>query len=136
MFKNPFSFNGRIRRLEYGISLLVIFPSFGIVAIVLDIVDPNRNFSILPLSLCIPILWLFIAQRTKRCHDVSVTGWWQLIPFYGWVLLFGESDPGDNEYGPNPKGIAAYVDDWDPFKSQPIDDVDGTITTDVSQKIN
>ncbi|MES2826715.1 MAG: DUF805 domain-containing protein [Bacteroidota bacterium] len=71
--------------------------------------------------LYIPVIWFLIAQGTKRCHDRSVNGAWQFIPFYGWVLLFGESDPGDNEYGPNPKGIA-YVDDWDPTKRAALDD--------------
>ena len=32
-------------------------------------------------------------------------------------MVFGESDPAANEYGPNPKGID-YHDDWDPFANE------------------
>ena len=45
-----------------------------------------------------------IAQNTKRCHDRGNSGWFQLIPFYGLVLLFGDSDKGDNAYGNSPLG--------------------------------
>jgi len=124
MFKNPFSFNGRIRRQEYWISLIIFIIYLILISVCLDIADTKGNSQILPLAFAIPGFWFFIAQRTKRCHDRSVNGGWQLIPFYGWILLLGDSDPGENEYGPNPKGIEAYVDDWDPFKPQPIDDVD------------
>ena len=64
------------------------------------------------------IVWLFalyflIAQAAKRCHDRGNSGFYQLIPFYVLWLLFADSDPGNNEYGPNPKGIGnmAEIDD-------------------------
>jgi uncharacterized membrane protein YhaH (DUF805 family) len=46
-----------------------------------------------------------ITQQTKRCHDRGHPGWFQIIPFYSLWLLFADSKPGFNQYGPNPKGI-------------------------------
>ena len=49
--------------------------------------------------------YFLIAQGAKRCHDRGNTGWYQLIPFYGLWMLFGDGDIGTNNYGANPKGI-------------------------------
>ena len=106
MFKKPFSFNGRIRRTEYGITLVAYF----IVAITLQftLLQPNPESgtgSLLYLIFFIPIFWIMLAQGCKRCHDRGNSGWYQLIPFYGFWMLFADSNYGDNEYGPNPKGL-------------------------------
>lgn len=96
MFSNPFSFDGRIRRMEYGISN-IINPILSQIIIELSIETPVL------LLLLIPSFWFTIAQATKRCHDLGKSGWWQLIPFYPFWLFFQEGEPGSNEYGPNPK---------------------------------
>jgi uncharacterized membrane protein YhaH (DUF805 family) len=53
-----------------------------------------------------------LAVSVRRMHDVGKSGWMlfiNLIPILGWiyyiVLLCRDSEPGDNQYGPNPKGI-------------------------------
>ena len=104
MFKNPFSFEGRIRRLEYGLTIvlyIVLIIGFNMVMAAV----PSASFFLL---LLIPVLWIMIAQAAKRCHDLGNSGWYQLIPFYGFWLLFADSKDGMNEYGPNPKGIGNY----------------------------
>ena len=106
MFKKPFSFEGRIRRTEYGISFLIYF----VFALTVQLVGPINNASdqtgsTLLLLLFIPILWFMLAQGAKRCHDLGNSGWFQLIPFYSLWMLFAESKVGQNKYGPNPKGI-------------------------------
>jgi uncharacterized membrane protein YhaH (DUF805 family) len=53
----------------------------------------------------IPMLWFLWAQGAKRCHDRGNSGFYQIIPFYGFWMLFADSEKGVNEYGPNPKGI-------------------------------
>ena len=54
----------------------------------------------------IPLFWFFIAANVKRCHDMNLSGWMSLIPYFNpLVLLFGSGKPGDNDYGPNPKGL-------------------------------
>lgn len=100
MFKKPFSFKGRIRRLEFGLSYLIYLIlvygfEFGI--------DENSDLVILGF-LAIPLLWFVLAQGAKRCHDRGNSGWYILIPFYLLWMLFAESDYGENEYGLNPKG--------------------------------
>lgn len=128
MFKNPFSFNGRIRRLEYGLSnIIYVFTIFVIAMVLMAVGDPNggaTNF--LMIILWIPVAWFRLAQGAKRCHDRGNSGIWQIIPFYGIWMLFADGDIGPNEYGENPKGLnydfdAVYTNGE---KVKPIDDVD------------
>ncbi len=44
-----------------------------------------------------------IAAGFKRCHDLGHTGWYQFIPFYFFVMLFGKGKEGANKYGSAPK---------------------------------
>lgn len=100
MFKNPFSFNGRIRRLEFGLSYIMY-----ILAIVfIQLIDDLLNSSKIILLLILPLIWFMLAQGAKRCHDRGNSGFYLLIPFYVLWMLFAESDFGENEYGLNPKG--------------------------------
>jgi uncharacterized membrane protein YhaH (DUF805 family) len=101
MFKSAFSFEGRIRRTEYGLSYIIYIISAGLLSVLMDI---NEATLFLGLGY-IPLFWFFIAQGAKRCHDRGNNGWYQIIPFYGLWMLFADSDYGQNKYGPNPKGI-------------------------------
>ncbi|WP_224485403.1 DUF805 domain-containing protein [Robertkochia aurantiaca] len=101
MFKNPFSFNGRIRRTEYGLSYLIYCFAYFLFIGIVD--SPNQTSSLIGLIILIPSLWFIIAQGAKRCHDRGNSGWYQIIPFYGLWMLFASGDSGDNMYGPNPK---------------------------------
>jgi uncharacterized membrane protein YhaH (DUF805 family) len=100
MFNNIFSFDGRIRRLEYGISIII----YGVIAFILDQIVKNNDSLTWIYIAFIPMLWFLIAQNTKRCHDVGRSGWYQLIPLYGIYLLFADGESGNNQYGLNPKG--------------------------------
>jgi len=104
MFKNPFSFDGRIRRSEYGISLILYFIAYAIVLAIVSSAGRDGGAAIVYLFF-IPMLWFMFAQGAKRCHDVGNSGWWQLIPFYMLWLIFEEGQPLVNPYGQNPKGI-------------------------------
>tara|TARA_R100000306_G_scaffold62450_2_gene70356 strand:- start:5772 stop:6269 length:498 start_codon:yes stop_codon:yes gene_type:complete len=100
MFKNPFSFEGRIRRTEYGISIII----YAVIAVIINLMlESSGNDGAFLLIAYIPLLWFLWAQGAKRCHDVGNSGWWQLIPFYGLWLLFQDGDYGINNYGENPK---------------------------------
>jgi len=97
MFKAPFSFSGRIRRSEHFFSYLLYFP-FVFVWVIIAQMD-----FILGLLALVTFFWFGLAQGTKRCHDRGNPGIFMIIPFYGLWMLFADSEPGTNEYGPNPK---------------------------------
>ena len=104
MFRNSFSFEGRIRRLEYGLSFIIVYFWLGFSAFVEFIINAY-NFEGIYYLLMIPGFYFLIAQAAKRCHDRGNSGWYQLIPLYGLWMLFGDGDIGANNYGANPKGI-------------------------------
>ena len=99
-------FTGRSRRKEYWYFFL-----FNIlIAIALGIVDGVVGSSPLFGGLySLAILIPGIAVSIRRLHDVGKSGWWLLlgfVPLVGLVLLYfmvQDSQPGGNEYGPNPK---------------------------------
>ena len=104
MFNRPFSFKGRIRRTEYGISFLIYMIWYIIVnTVILNNPEPSPGGSMFYLITLIPMLWFLWAQGCKRCHDRGNSGWYQIIPFYFFVLLFGNGENGSNNYGDNPK---------------------------------
>ena len=107
VLKKYADFKGRARRKE-----LWMFVLFNlIIAIVLGVVDtmigmPGVLGGIYALAVLIPSL----AVGARRLHDIGRTGWWQLIglvPVIGVIVLIifyvMDSNPGDNQYGPNPK---------------------------------
>jgi multidrug efflux pump len=102
MFKNPFSFKGRIRRTEFGLSILIGFVYIIITMIVSKYALP-LVFNLYLIITIIPFAWFLIAQRAKRCHDLNHSGWFQLIPLYGLWLTFMEGTIGPNDYGADPK---------------------------------
>ena len=119
MFKNPFSFEGRIRRTEYGITMIIYIALYILQMSIIG--SGSAGGALIGLLIVIPLVWFVWAQGAKRCHDLDKSGWWQLIPFYFFVLLFQDGEPGMNEYGPNPKGIAGPDGLQYPMDSETID---------------
>ena len=79
-----------------------------------DLSDPNSGTGPLYLIYTLAFLLPSIAVAIRRLHDTGRTGWWLLlafIPIIGAIVLIVfyclDSQPGDNEYGPNPKGVQA-----------------------------
>lgn len=112
MFNRPFSLKGRIRRSEYGVSV-ILYSALAVIlqtimaAIVSSTPSDKSAAPVLILVLLLPYImlwWFMVAQGAKRCHDMGHSGWYQLIPFYGLLMLFMNGDKGTNEYGDNPKG--------------------------------
>lgn len=103
MFKRPFSFHGRIRRTEYGISFIVYFIWAMILNAATASNDMPEGLAIFLIVTYVPMIWFLWAQNCKRCHDRGKSGWYQLIPFYFFVLLFGDGEKGRNNYGDCPK---------------------------------
>lgn len=103
MFQAPFSFEGRIRRTEYGISTIIYVVVITIASLITQSAGSSGSFVML--LVYIPSLWFLWAQGAKRCHDLGKGGAWQLIPLYSLWLLFQDGEIGENGYGLNPKGI-------------------------------
>jgi uncharacterized membrane protein YhaH (DUF805 family) len=107
MFQQPFSFEGRIRRTEYGLSFLIlvfarIIISLVVGSILIDANDPKGPMIVYYL-LQLPVLFFFWAQGAKRCHDLNLSGWYQLIPFFPLYMIFAPGKEEENQYGVNPK---------------------------------
>ncbi len=65
MFKNPFSFKGRIRRTEYGLSLII----YGIPMIFLNALveaDASGSFTLVALLLYVPLVWFALGSGSKK----------------------------------------------------------------------
>lgn len=108
-------FSGRARRKEYWMFALfnviiavLLLVLGGILGINSDRYGTNVLYWLYFLAVFLPSL----AVTVRRLHDTGRTGWWVLIgfvPFIGGIIMLVfmllDSVP-DNEYGPNPKGIA------------------------------
>jgi uncharacterized membrane protein YhaH (DUF805 family) len=125
MFKAPFSFDGRIRRIEYFLSGLVcgvvvwIAMLLGVGTFLLGAGSGSAAGSAFGLLIgvvaIIAAIWFSLAQGIKRLHDLDKSGWLILIcyiPFIGWIfalyMLFADGTVGPNQYGPDPKNRMPY----------------------------
>ena len=97
MFAAPFSFDGRIRRTEYGLSFILFWFSFSFFG------SKTVEIGTIGTLYLIAVLWFIIAQGAKRCHDRGNSGLHQIIPFYTLWMIFAEGEKKSNDYGPPPK---------------------------------
>src|SRR5690606_11242221 len=114
VLKKYAEFGGRARRKEYW--MFVLFNI--IIAFVLGLIDgmlgltTDGGMGILGGLYTLAVLLPAIAVGVRRLHDTGRSGWWLLIgfvPVIGFIVLIVffvlASQPGSNEYGPNPKGF-------------------------------
>jgi len=106
-WKSLFSFNGRVRRTRYW--LTIICMSLLLLPANLAGDDMSEGIAIFTLLILIPALWIMWANIAKRCHDLGHSGFFGLlflIPLVnfciGIYLAFFKGDTNDNEYGPSP----------------------------------
>lgn len=109
VLKNYAQFTGRARRREYWMFMLINL----IVTVLLSFVTGLIGLEILSMIYSLGVLVPSIAVGIRRLHDTDRSGWWLLlvmIPLLGWIALLVitllDSTPGENTYGPNPKGVA------------------------------
>jgi uncharacterized membrane protein YhaH (DUF805 family) len=108
VLKNYIGFQGRARRKEYWMFFLFNF----LITMLLSIIEVMLGLGgILSGIYGLFVLLPSIAVNVRRLHDIGRTGWWMLlsfIPVVGLIvlLIFAalDSQPGENKYGPNPKG--------------------------------
>ena len=113
VLKNYATFSGRARRKEYW--MFALFNTiFAIVAMILDNVlgttVDDFVYGLFYFLYCLFVIIPSWAVTVRRLHDVGKSGWWifiSLIPLIGGIWLFiltvTDSEPGENQYGPNPK---------------------------------
>ena len=117
VLKQYADFSGRARRKEYW-----MFALFNIIFIIIAMILDNvlgLTVGELPYGVFyfLYILVIFIpalAVSVRRLHDVGKSGWMYLIiliPLIGsiWLLVLAvtDSNPGENQYGSNPKEVTA-----------------------------
>ncbi len=113
VLKNYAVFSGRARRKEYWMFVLFNFI-FSVIAIILDnilgLAFENVGYGPIYLLYSLAVFIPSLAVSVRRLHDIGKSGWFiliSLIPFIGpiWllVLMCTDSEPGENDYGPNPK---------------------------------
>jgi uncharacterized membrane protein YhaH (DUF805 family) len=114
VLKKYAQFTGRSRRKELW--MFVLFNTLiGILLCVLSILLRESGISSIVSVLCLlymlAVLVPGLAVGVRRLHDTGRSGWWwliDLVPFVGPIILLVfwvlDSQPGANQYGPNPKG--------------------------------
>jgi len=122
VWKKYAEFDGRARRTEYWMFTLFSFLAMLVLGAVGGVgIAMSQDYGwALFLPLCIYALAAMIpslAVATRRFHDTGKSGWilfllimLGIIPVVGFiasivqlVFLCSDSDPGPNQYGPNPK---------------------------------
>lgn len=127
MFKKYAQFNGRSRRSEYwfaGLANFIVIMIFYLIMFIPMMVDitnygePSGATAgvmgiggLLIFVYAIAVLVPSLALSVRRLHDTGRSGWFlllNLIPYIGGIIIFVftvlDSQPGPNQYGPNPKG--------------------------------
>lgn len=113
--KNSFNFSGRARRSEYWFFALFNF----LVAVGLTIFDmmigsfsDGSSFGLFSGLYTLLMIIPNLSLTFRRLHDIGRSAWWILfgmIPIIGaitlLVFMFLDSEPSENQYGPNPKAL-------------------------------
>ena len=110
-------FTGRAQRAEYWYFFLfnlIIAIALGIIDGLLGTYSAESGYGLLSGLYMLAVLIPGIAVGVRRLHDTNRSGWWMLIgliPIIGTIVLIVffvlDSTPGENQHGPNPKGVMA-----------------------------
>ena len=114
---NYTEFGGRARRKEYWFFILfniLISIAFTIIDGVTGLYSIETGVGLFSGIYSLAILVPSIAVGVRRLHDTNRSGWWLLIsfiPLIGAIILIvflaSDSNPEENQYGPNPKAATA-----------------------------
>jgi uncharacterized membrane protein YhaH (DUF805 family) len=109
---------GRARRAEYGwfflFSFVLAFVA-GFTDALMSGVNPETgmaNSYMFTIVIGLALICPAIAAASRRAHDFGQSGWLAIltaIPYLGFiaslVFIFVPGQPGQNQHGPNPKGV-------------------------------
>lgn len=111
VFSKYATFSGRARRSEYWYFVLL---QVIVTAVLNGLYSATESvaFSAILVLFDLALLVPSLAVCWRRLHDIGKSGgyyFFVLIPLVGWILLLvwmcQDSQPGANQYGPNPKGM-------------------------------
>jgi uncharacterized membrane protein YhaH (DUF805 family) len=126
-------FSGRARRMEYWLYRLEIMLVGLVFAIPYSflretsssepLTESNPTLAILFLAVAVILGIIFmivdLGVTIRRLHDTGRSGWWiliRLVPYIGGLVIFiftlMDSEPEENQYGTNPKGKRAEIDQY------------------------
>jgi uncharacterized membrane protein YhaH (DUF805 family) len=83
--------------------------------------NPALGILILAVAAILAILFIIVdlGVTIRRLHDTGRSGWWiliRLVPYIGGLVIFifmlMDSEQDQNQYGPNPKGKRAEIDQY------------------------
>lgn len=110
-------FTGRARRSEYWYYYLfyvLILIGLAIVDAISGTFNAAVGMGLLSGVFGLAMLIPSLAVSVRRLHDTGRSGWWLLLgllPLIGAIVLLVfmllDSKPGDNQFGANPKDVAA-----------------------------
>lgn len=99
MEKSIISPKGRIGRSTYWIRFLIAVLFYAVGGSISKI-GSNEFFEVL---ISMAVTYFIIVQGIKRVHDVNLSGWYSIIPFYNIGLFLIDGTRGHNDYGNDPK---------------------------------
>ncbi|MBR2530173.1 MAG: DUF805 domain-containing protein [Lachnospiraceae bacterium] len=114
VFQKYAVFEGRARRSEYWwfyLAYAIVYAVLSGLSQTLSGSGMGTAVSVLSGIIGLACLVPTIAVTTRRLHDTGKSGWWQLLYLTCIgsivILIFCalDSQPGDNQYGQNPKEI-------------------------------
>src|SRR5687768_6566734 len=110
-------FDGRAQRKEYWMFFLFSMIFAFAIGLVLGVIELTLEIGTAlsdPASIIYNLVMLVpsFAVGARRMHDLGRSGWWILFPLVNLVFLCLDSEPGENKYGPNPKGSLIMQPNW------------------------
>jgi uncharacterized membrane protein YhaH (DUF805 family) len=112
-------FAGRSRRKEYWYFVLfnvIVSVVLSGIDLLLGTYSSSSNVGLLSGIYALAIIIPTVAVSVRRLHDIDRTGWWvliNLVPVIGSIVLLVfavlDGTPGENRFGPNPKGSTSRV---------------------------
>ncbi|HYC86104.1 MAG TPA: DUF805 domain-containing protein, partial [Chryseosolibacter sp.] len=99
MMDKLFSPEGRIRRSTFWLRVLVAIA----IKLVLLIMAAKPSFELLDIVVSVFLSAFLVVGGIKRMHDVNKSGWYFLIPVFGFILALRRGTEGPNTFGADPK---------------------------------
>ena len=116
VLKKYAEFGGRAQKAEYWFFFLftiLVSVGLGIIDRITGSFMPQVGMGLLGVLYSLAVFIPTLAVSIRRLHDTGRSGWWLLIgliPLVGVIVLIifmvQDSNPGENQYGPNPKLVA------------------------------